>query len=117
MAARYPQGAFVFDTVDARGVLAQRWELEIPASVTNEEIIQVGLLSLDIHPQPGFTFEDTLLSYYYAPMPTSKTFPFTKLPSLLETVDPQQWKANLGIPLLARTLRNRLEEWKSKAYR
>lgn len=80
-------------------------------------IIQSGLLSLDLRPLPGFTFEDTLLSYYYAPMPTSKTFPFTKLPSLLETVDPQQWKANLGIPLLARTLRNRLEEWKSKAYR
>lgn len=39
MATRYPQGTFVFDTVDARGVLAQRWELEIPASVTNEEII------------------------------------------------------------------------------
>jgi hypothetical protein len=39
MAARYPKGAFVFDIVDARGVLAQRWEVEIPASVTNEEII------------------------------------------------------------------------------
>ena len=115
MATRYPQGTFVFDTVDARGVLAQRWELEIPASVTNEEIIQVGLLSLDIHPQPGFTFEDTLLANYYGPILTSKTFPFTKLPSLLETVDPQKWKANLGFPLLARTFHSRLEDWKSKA--
>ncbi len=115
MAIRYPQGTFVFDTVDARGVLAKRWELEIPTSVTNEEIIQVGLLSLDIHPQPGFTFEDTLLANYYGPILTSMTFPFTKLPSLLETVDPQKWKANLGFPLLARTLYARLEEWKSKA--
>jgi len=115
MAARYPQGAFVFDTVDARGVLAQRWGLEIPASVTNEEIIQAGLLSLDLRPQPGFTFEDTLLANYYAPNLTSKTFPFTKLPYLLVTEEPQKWKANLGISLLARTLHSRLEEWKSKA--
>jgi len=115
MAARYPQGTFIFETVDARGVLAQCWKVEIPASVTNEEIIQAGLLSLDQRPQPGFTFEDTLLSYYYTPMLTSKTFPFTKLPSLLETVDPQQWKANLGNPLLARTFHSCLEEWKSKA--
>jgi hypothetical protein len=78
-------------------------------------IIEARLLSLDLRPLPGFTFEDTLRSYYYAPMPTLKTFPFTKLPSLLETVDPQKWKTNLGIPLLARTLHNRLEEWKSKA--
>ena len=115
MAARYPQGTFIFETVDARGVLAQCWKVEIPASVTNEEIIQAGLLSLDQRPQPGFTFEDTLLSYYYTPMLTSKTFPFTKLPSLLEAVDPQQWKAHLGNPLLARTFHSRLEEWKSKA--
>jgi len=67
MASRYPQGTFVFETVDARGVLAQRWGVEIPDSVTNEEIIHAGLLSLDLRPQPGFTFEDTLLAHYYAP--------------------------------------------------
>lgn len=115
MSSRYPQGTFIFETVDARGVLAQRWGLEIPASVSNEEILQAGLLSLDLHPQPGFRFEDTLLAHYYAPILTSKTFPFTQLSSLLEAVDPQQWKANLGIPLLARTFHARLEEWKSKA--
>lgn len=115
MAARYPQGTFLFDTVDALGVLSRRWELDIPASVTNEEIIQAGLLSLELHPQPGFSFEDTLLANYYSPSLTSKNFPFTKLPSLLEALDPQKWKANLGIPLLARILHLRLEEWKSKA--
>ncbi|BBB49222.1 PglZ domain-containing protein [Pelolinea submarina] len=115
MSTRFPQGVFVFEIVDARGVLAQRWELEIPASVTNEEIILADLLVIDIHPQPGFTFEDTLLAHFYAPILTSMTFPFTQLSSLLESVDPQKWKANLGIPLLARTLHSRLEEWKSKA--
>jgi hypothetical protein len=115
MSKRYPQDSFTFETVNARGVLANQWGVEIPSSVTNEDIVQMGLLSSDLRPQPDFTFEDTLLVNYYAPFLTSKTFPFTKLPSLLETVDPQKWKANLGIPLLARTLHSRLEEWKSKA--
>ena len=115
MASRFPQGTFTYETIDARGALSQRWGLDIPETVTNEEIMQVGLLSSDIHPQPGFSFEDTLLAHYYAPIITTKTFPTTKLASLLETVDPQKWKDNLSIPLLARTLRARMEEWKSKA--
>jgi hypothetical protein len=115
MASRFPQGTFTYETIDARGALSQRWGLDIPETVTNEEIMQVGLLSSDIHPQPGFSFEDTLLAHYYAPIITTKTFPTSKLASLLETVDPQKWKDNLSIPLLARTLRARMEEWKSKA--
>lgn len=115
MAVRYPQGTFVFETIDARVALAQRWGIEIPSSVTNEDILQAGLLSVDLHPQPGFTFEDILLSYYYAPIFTAKTFPFTQLAALLEAVKSVQWKANRAIPLLARTMHSRLEEWKNKA--
>lgn len=115
MASRYPQGTFFFETIDARGVLAQQWNVHVPSNVTNEEIVQTGLLSSDLRPQPGFTFEDTLLAHYYAPNLTSKTFPTTKLTSLLEAFDPQKWKDNLSIPLLARTHRARMEEWKSKA--
>lgn len=115
MSRRYPQGAFAFETIDARGALSQRWGIDIPDTVTNEEIMQTGLLSSDLHPQPGFSFDDTLLAHYYAPILTSKTFPTTKLASLLEAVDLQKWKDNLSIPLLARTLRARMEEWKSKA--
>lgn len=115
MSRRYPQGTFTIETIDARGILAQQWGIGIPTSVTNEDIVQTGLLTSDLRPQPGFSFEDTLLSHYYAPILTSKTFPFTQLSSLLEAVDPQRWKANLAIPLLARTLHTRLEEWKSKA--
>jgi len=79
LASRYPQGTFIFETIDARSVLAQRWEVDLPIIVTNEDILQAGLLSSDLRPQPGFTFEDTLLASYYNPILTSKTFPFTKL--------------------------------------
>jgi hypothetical protein len=115
MAARYPQGTFVFETVDARSALAQRWSTVIPANVSNEGILQAGLLSIDISPQPGFSFEDTLLAHFYAPIFASKTFPFTHLAALLDAVNPATWKANLAVPLLPRMLHARFEEWKSKA--
>src|SRR5260370_14615196 len=115
MATRYPQGTFVFETIGARGALAQRWGIDIPATITNEDILQSGLLSRDLQPQQGFSFVDTLLAHYYAPIMTSKTFPFTQLATLLDAVKPEQWKENVAVPLLARTLHTRLEEWKSKA--
>jgi hypothetical protein len=71
MASRYPQDTFVFKTIDARGALELRMGMEIPMSVTNDDILQAGLLSLDLQPQLGFSFEDTLLAHYFAPILTS----------------------------------------------
>ncbi len=115
LASRYPQGTFVFETLDSRAALVQRWGMVIPISVTNEDILQVGLLNLDIHPQPGFTFEDTLLDHFYSFLLVSRTFPFTQLAGLLNAVDPEKWQSNRAIPLLARVLDARLEEWKNKS--
>lgn len=115
MAARYAQGIFIFETVDARSVLTQRWGIEVPTSVTNDDITQAGLLTSDIHPQPGFSFEDTLLHHFYAPIFAAQTFPFSQLSGLLESINTQKWAANRAMPLLARTLHGRFEEWMSKA--
>lgn len=114
MAARYPQGVIMFETVDARSVLAQRWGMAIPDSVSNEDILRAGLLALDLQPQSGFSFEDTLLAHFYAPIFSAKTFPFTHIAALLNAVEPQRWREHKSIPLLARTLHTRLEDWKSK---
>ena len=83
MASRYPQGTFSFITIDARGALSKSWGVEIPETVTNEDIMQTGLLSADIHPQPGFSFEDTMLAHYYAPILMSKTFPLQAVAILI----------------------------------
>lgn len=116
MSTRYPQGAFVFETLDARAVLSQRWGVDIPTTVMNDEIQQAGLLALDLQPQPGFSFEDFLLAHFFAPIFTAKTFPFAQVPVLLEAVDAKKWQENQARPLLARTLHNRLEEWQSKTH-
>src|SRR5260370_7306421 len=113
MATCYPQGTFVFETFDASGALAQRWGIDIPATITNEDILQSGLLSRDLQPQQGFSFEDTLLAHYYAPIMTSKTFPFTQLATLLDAVKPEQWKENLAVPLLPPPLHTRLQQCKT----
>ena len=115
LAARYPQGVFVFETLDARQALAQKWGLAIPGEVSNAEIQASGLLQLDLHAQPGQNFADLLMAYFFAPLLSAKTFPFTQLPQLFDAVDLQTWQANRAVPLLARLLRQRFEAWKNQA--
>jgi hypothetical protein len=115
MSLRYPQGTFVFETIDARQALAQKWMLSLPTDLRNEEIIESGLLQLELQPQPGQNFEDILLVHFFNPLLARKTFPFTQLPQLLQGIDVEQWKTTRRTPLLARVLHNRIEEWKSKA--
>lgn len=115
MATRYPPGTFLFEIIDARSALAQQWGINIPANISNEDIVETGLLTSGLHPQPGYSFEDTLLAHYYSPIFISKSFPFTQLASLVDSVDPQRWKGNLATPILARILHTRFDEWKSKA--
>ena len=91
MASRYPQGSFIFATMDARSSIANRWSIDIPTSVTNEDILSASLLSLDINPKPGYSFEDVLLAQFYAPIFTANTFPFTQVTTLLNSIDQRRW--------------------------
>lgn len=115
LSLRYPQGTFIFETLDARQALAQKWGVVLPAELRNEEIIESNLLALDLQPQPGQTFEDLLLAHFFAPLFSAKSFPFTQLAQLFATIDTARWQENRANPLLARTLNQRLEIWKSKA--
>src|SRR5687767_14142451 len=52
LSVRYPQGTFLFETLDARQALAQKWALTLPTDLRNEEITESGLLQLELQPQP-----------------------------------------------------------------
>ncbi|MFA7408000.1 MAG: hypothetical protein WCY93_09335, partial [Anaerolineaceae bacterium] len=115
MASRYPQGAFAFEVIDAREALARRLGMPIPEHVSNADILEAGLLTADLQPQPGLSFEDLLLMHFFSPHLTARTLPAVQLVDLLTAINPKKWEENLRIPLLARTLHNRLEAWKDKA--
>lgn len=115
MSSRYPQDTFTFEDIDARGALSQRWQVEIPNYVSNEEIIDTDLFSLDFHPQPGFTFDDALLAYFYSPLIVSKKFPFSQIAQLIQASEVKTWKENNKKPLLVKIYHQRLEEWEKNA--
>jgi len=115
LSVRYPQGNFDFQTQDARHALTQKWGVELPNELRNEEILESDLLGLDLQPQPGQSFEDLVLAHFYAPLFSTKLFPFTQLPQLLASIEEERWQANRVHPMLERIFHQRLEAWKDKA--
>ena len=100
LATRYPQGTFLFETLDARQALAQRWGVSLPPEVRNQEILASGLLALHLpQAQPGQSFADLLLAHFYSPFLAGKTFPFTQLHQLLQ---PEVWQVKHTDPLCKR---------------
>lgn len=57
LTTRYPQGYFFFERLDSCGALKQQWNIDIPASATNEDIFQAKLLKINrngrIYPYGG----------------------------------------------------------------
>lgn len=115
MSQRYPQGTFVFETLNAQMILEEKWGIKMPDDVRNEDILNIGLLSLDLHTLPGQTFEDLLLSHFYGPLFAKNSFPFTQLPQLISSVDKVRWKENRSQPLLSRLYSQRLDLWMNTA--
>jgi len=115
MSQRYPQGTFVFEEVDARGALARRWQMHIPEHVTNKDILEADLLSLDLSPQPGFGFDETILAHFYSPLMTARFFPMAQIAQLLQVVSDSKWQENQKSALLERIYRMRLEQWQQNA--
>jgi hypothetical protein len=109
--SHYPQNTFHFETFDPKKALAEKWQVRLPEDLSNQEIIDYGLLELEINPQPGQRFEEIIMAHFFTPMLSSDAFPFTKLPDVLESINFDQWKSNLTSPFLLRMLEQQKQRW------
>lgn len=115
MALRYSQGEFVFQIMDARKCLAQRWNIFIPDHIRNEEIIEADLLKEEITPRIGDIFENVILENFYNPVYTYSVFPIEKIVDLLLSYDEPIWRRNSAKHLIYRVYQEQLDRWKNKS--
>jgi len=114
MAERYTEGTFVFERIDARIRLQQLWGIQIPETVEPEEIVEAGLLDLEITPNPNDRFEDFLLETFYDPLYAARDFPINKLVELLDAFEETRWKRNERLRLVYKTYLDRIDQWRMK---
>ena len=98
-----------------RDALADRWHVDIPASVTDVDILRSRLLEEEIDIRDGQTFADALLEHFFGEALAHRRFPVGGVVAALAGFEPRRWDDAVGRPLVARLLRERLAQWKQTA--
>lgn len=91
--------------------LKERWQIAIPPDVSDQDILQSGLLDVQIVPKEGQDFWDILLENFYNEGFTFKAFPSGKLSTLLNSFHQTQWHAAALRPLAIRAQHDKLTQW------
>ena len=110
-AASYGETHITLLTYTPRDALKDRWQIDIPPDVSDQNILQSGLLDIQIVPKEGQDFWDILLEYFYNDGFTYGIFPLGKLSTLLNSFHKTQWKAAAQRPLAIRAQREKLTQW------
>ncbi|MBS1253764.1 MAG: hypothetical protein MAG451_02817 [Anaerolineales bacterium] len=102
--------------VTRRGRLAEHWEVDIPAWVSEQDIERSDLLDIPpLRAQPGQRFEDVILEGFYSPFLTYDRLPLDYLVDLLDSYDEKRWAAADRRPIAERVKRRRLSAWAEAA--
>ena len=64
LAASYSDAVVRYSRETARDLLAERWQTELPAHVTDEAILASGFLEADIVPRSGQSYDEIVLEHY-----------------------------------------------------
>ncbi|MBC8254081.1 MAG: PglZ domain-containing protein [Ardenticatenia bacterium] len=111
MARRYGQQYVTLEELTLRRQFQKQIGIEIPADVTDAQILAAGLLDLNIPASPGMSFEDYLLEVFFG---NFLTLPgglgLRRVGELIASYEPDQWQSALERPLVKRLYRKRIRE-------
>ncbi len=109
--ANYGDTYITLRTYAARDALKDRWQIAIPPDVSDQDILQSGLLDVQVVLKEGQDFWDILLENFYDDVFSYKAFPSGKLSALLNGFHRTQWRAAAHRPLAIRAQRDKFMQW------
>lgn len=115
LAATYGEQRIAVQCYTPRDALRDLWQIDIPSTVSDRDILQSKLLEERVAAREGQSFADLLLGHFYSDKFGFRTFPTSQLGEILNEYAPDRWKAAARRPLVGRTLRERLNRWEEVA--
>jgi len=98
-----------------RHVLAERWNVTLPGGVTDNDILEAGVLKEQIFPAPGQSFEDIIFAHYLSAEFNFPSLQIKRLGLLLGDYDKTKWDASLSLSLVSRVFQEKLLQWENNA--
>jgi len=103
----------IFNEKTARLVLADQWNVVVPAWLTDTDVLRQNLMGIELDARGTRTsFEDRLLTHLLGPAFESDTFSITRLVDVtMALVSDDAEAAFTQYPVLQRCLRSKCESW------
>jgi len=115
-AQAYGENYVIVRKYTPRDALYEKWKIVIPETVTDQEILQSGLLNAQITLREGQDFWDAILAYFYDDSFAYKTFPLGNLSTLLNNFQHSiQWKKSQQCSLAIKAKRDKIAQWERSA--
>lgn len=111
----YGNNMFEFETIDARKLLKNIYNVEIPDYITNKEILDSGILEEKPSIIESETFEDLILRHYYTEHFTHKTLPKNKIVDIIYTYNKKLWDQSSNNVLVNKVFDGKIKKWKNNA--
>jgi len=109
MAQRYGPDYVWVEELTLRRQLQKQIGIDVPEHVTDQQIMESGLLDLNIPAQPSISFEDYLLEVFFG---NFLTLPggLRRVGELIASYEPDQWQSALERPLVKQIHQKRIRE-------
>lgn len=114
LAHRYEDHIFNFKKITYKTNLQSVWGINIPAQYSPDELEELDLVNIDIHPKQNDNFEDFILTYYFDQVFSNHSFTSGLIVQLIKSYDKQKWDKNLESNLLRKIYQERITEWQNK---
>jgi hypothetical protein len=108
---KYGETALEIKEVRPSTLLEERWGFTIPHDVTDEEIIELNLLDLQVEKTPDLTFTDFILSKFVSPIICSATLPYENISKIVEALCKNEIKLQIQKGLVRKEFERKIENW------
>lgn len=98
------------EEVTPRRLLEEKWAFTVPDEVSNEEVIELNLLTLPKEENIK-TFSDFILQKFVSPAAVSTNIPMERISSLVSALESENIKNNLNKQLVKREFMSKVENW------
>jgi len=109
MAHRYGLAYITLEELTVRRQLQQQSGVEIPENITDQQILDSGLLDLHIPALPNVTFEDYVLEVFFGRF-LIVPLGLRRVGEIIASYAHEQWQAALGRPLVRELYRKRVRQ-------
>jgi hypothetical protein len=98
-----------------RDALRDKWQIVIPSTVTDREILQSELLDAQVTSREGQEFWDAVLAYFYDDSFSYRTFPLGNISTLLNNFHRTRWEKAEQRILAVKAKYDKLAQWERNA--